>query len=222
MSVIQTIKENKIVAVIRKANEVNILPILSALYKGGVRVVEITAETPRVTNLIEKAAIHFQGKIAIGAGTVLDPETARAVIMAGAQFIVSPTLNLETIKLSNRYGIDNIPGALTPTEILTAFENGASMVKVFPAGVLGPDYIKNIQGPLPQIPLMATGGITIDNVKTYLEKGSAAVGIGSNLVNAPTLQTDEDYEKLALEAKRFTEIVHGCHSFKEINHKKGE
>lgn len=203
MTLLQEISEHKVVAIIRKADEDNIVPILQALYQGGIKAVEITAETPRITKLIEKAGDAFRGRIRIGAGTVLDPETARSVIMAGAEFIVSPTLNVETLKVTNRYGIVNIPGALTPTEILTAFEHGADMVKVFPAGAFGPDYIKNIHGPLPHIPVMATGGVTLDNMQAYIEKGSTAVGIGSNLVNVSKLKSEEDYRALTKEAERF-------------------
>ncbi|WP_163538944.1 bifunctional 4-hydroxy-2-oxoglutarate aldolase/2-dehydro-3-deoxy-phosphogluconate aldolase [Gracilibacillus sp. YIM 98692] len=203
MSLIQTISEHKVVAIIRKADENNIIPILKALDEGGVKAVEITAETPRITNLIEKAVAEYGGKIGIGAGTVLDPETARAVIMAGAEFIVSPTLNTETLKLTNRYGVLNIPGALTPTEIVTAYEHGAGMVKVFPADAFGPKYMKNVHGPLPHIPLMATGGVTLDNMNEFIAHGSKAVGIGSNLVNVSKLHTREDYDNLALQASRF-------------------
>lgn len=207
MSILKLIKENKIVAVIRKANEENIIPILESLYEGGVRAVEITAETPQVNKVIETAVQAFDEKIAIGAGTVLDPETARTAIIAGAKFIVSPTLNPETIKLTNRYGILNISGAMTPTEILSAFESGAGMVKVFPADLLGPNYVKHIHGPLPQIPIMVTGGITLENMEEYIEKGSEALGIGSNLVNVAKLHRQEDYNKLVIEARRFTEKV---------------
>ncbi|WP_249869105.1 bifunctional 4-hydroxy-2-oxoglutarate aldolase/2-dehydro-3-deoxy-phosphogluconate aldolase [Oceanobacillus saliphilus] len=203
MSHIQTIEKHKIVAVIRKADEDNVIPIIQALYDGGVKVVEITAETPRITTLIEKSVEMFTGRVLIGAGTVLDPETARAVIMAGADFIVSPSLNTETIKLANRYGILTISGALTPTEILTAYENGAGMVKVFPADAFGPNYIKNVHGPLPHIPLMATGGVTLDNINEFISKGSKVVGIGSNLVNTSKLNTQEDYDKLTTEAGRY-------------------
>ena len=207
MSLIQTISEHKVVAIIRKADETNISSILEALYQGGIKAVEITAETPHVTRLIEKAVTEFDGKIAIGAGTVLDPETARAVIMAGAEFIVSPTLNPETIKLANRYGILTISGALTPTEIVTAYEHGAGMVKVFPADAFGPNYIKNIHGPLPHIPVMVTGGVTLDNINEFIRSGSKAVGIGSNLVNVSKLQTKEDYDNLAIEAGRFVKGI---------------
>lgn len=205
MTIIETIKKNKIVAVIRKADEQNIVPILDALSQGGINAVEITAETPNVTGIIEKAVTKLGDKVAIGAGTVLDPETARAVIMAGAAFIVSPTLNINTLKLTNRYGILNIPGVLSPTEIVTAYEHGAKMVKIFPADAFGPNYVKNILGPLPHVQAMVTGGITLDNMNEFLSKGSVAVGIGSNLVNAKQLQTAEDYQQLTKRAVQYVE-----------------
>ncbi|MFD1606906.1 bifunctional 4-hydroxy-2-oxoglutarate aldolase/2-dehydro-3-deoxy-phosphogluconate aldolase [Oceanobacillus luteolus] len=207
MSIEQQIQQEKVVSVIRKANEENIVPILEALHEGGINSVEITAETPRVLHIIETAVKHVGDRMNIGAGTVLDTETARAVIMAGASFIVSPTLNTETLKLTNRYGILNIPGVLTPTEIVTAYEHGAKMVKIFPAETFGPNYVKNILGPLPHVKAMVTGGITLDNMTEYLAKGSAAVGIGSNLVNAGKLNTKEDYEKLTAVAKQYTDKV---------------
>lgn len=203
MTIIETIKKNKIIAVIRKAEEKNIVPILEALSQGGINAVEITAETPNVTGIIEKAVTNLGDKVAIGAGTVLDPETARAVIMAGAAFIVSPTLNINTLKLTNRYGILNIPGVLSPTEIVTAYEHGAKMVKIFPADAFGPNYVKNILGPLPHVQAMVTGGITLDNMNEFLSKGSVAVGIGSNLVNAKQLQTAEDYQQLTKRAVQY-------------------
>ncbi|MCR1834563.1 bifunctional 4-hydroxy-2-oxoglutarate aldolase/2-dehydro-3-deoxy-phosphogluconate aldolase [Oceanobacillus caeni] len=204
MSIIDEIKKNKIVAVIRKSNKENIVPILKALSNGGVKSVEITAETPNVGGIIETAVNQIGEEVNIGAGTVLDPETAKTVIMAGAKFIVSPTLNTEMLKLTNSYGILNIPGVMTPSEILTAYENGAQMVKVFPAEILGPNYIKNILGPLPHVQAMVTGGITIENMNEYLAKGSVAVGIGSNLVNASKLKTKEDYNDLTKRANQYT------------------
>lgn len=207
MNLVEQIQQHRIVAVIRKADENNIVPILKALHEGGVQSVEITAETPNVLQVIDTAVKHVGDKINIGAGTVLDPETARSVIMAGAKFIVSPTLNIETLKLTNRYGILNIPGVLTPTEILTAYESGAQMVKIFPADAFGPNYVKNILGPLPHVKAMVTGGITLENINEYLSKGSTAVGIGSNLVNAKQLKTDEDYFHLIQTARQYAEKV---------------
>ncbi|WP_156855220.1 bifunctional 4-hydroxy-2-oxoglutarate aldolase/2-dehydro-3-deoxy-phosphogluconate aldolase [Oceanobacillus sp. AG] len=207
MNLIEQIQQSKIVAVIRNADENNIVPILNALHEGGVQSVEITAETPNVLQVIDTAVKHVGDKINIGAGTVLDLETARSVIMAGAKFIVSPTLNIETLKLTNRYGILNIPGVLTPTEIVTAYESGAQMVKIFPANAFGPNYVKNILGPLPHVKAMVTGGITLENINEYLSKGSIAVGIGSNLVNAKQLKKAEDYEHLIQTARKYVEKI---------------
>lgn len=203
MSLLDDIKRNKIVAVIRKADEQNIVPILEALVAGGITSVEITAETPNVERVIEKAVKNMGDQINIGAGTVLDAETARQVIMSGATFIVSPTLNTDTLVLTNRYNVLNIPGVLTPTEILTAYEHGAQMVKVFPADAFGPNYIKNILGPLPYVQAMVTGGITLDNMNDYLSQGCMAVGIGSHLINVKELNTAEDYERLTETAKQY-------------------
>ncbi|MBW8348596.1 bifunctional 4-hydroxy-2-oxoglutarate aldolase/2-dehydro-3-deoxy-phosphogluconate aldolase [Bacillus sp. IITD106] len=206
MSVLVELQRSGLVAVVREANLENIVPICEALYEGGIYALEITAETPKVTALIEKAAEEVGDKILVGAGTVLDPETARAVIAAGAKFVVSPTLNIDTIKTVKRYGITSIPGALTPTEILTAYEHGADMIKVFPANVFGPSYVKSIHGPLPQIPLMVTGGITHQNIEDYVKSGAAAIGIGSNLVNPKKLKTEADFEELVQQAKKYRVI----------------
>lgn len=203
MNILEQIKQHKIVAVIRHADEQNIVPILNALAAGGVFAVEITAETPNVQRIIGVAVKEGPNDMIIGAGTVLDPETARTIIMAGAQFIVSPTLNVETLKLTNRYHIETIPGVLTPTEIQTAYEHGANMVKIFPADTFGPGYIKNIRGPLPHVEAMVTGGINLDNMNEYLANGSAAVGIGSNLVNAKALTNAGAYTELTERARAF-------------------
>src|SRR5690625_2550166 len=204
VAVIKKIKETPIVPVIRGANESNIIEIVEALRLGGINTIELTAETPRITTLIEKVALKYGEEVIVGAGTVLDAETARAVIMAGAQFIVTPSLNTDVIKMSNRYGILNVIGALTPTEIIIAYENGADMIKVFPADVFGAKYIKSIHGPFPHIPIMATGGIDLNNMIDYFEHGCEVVGLGSNLVNAKNLKTKEDYSQLT---KRATDYV---------------
>ncbi|WP_188206782.1 bifunctional 4-hydroxy-2-oxoglutarate aldolase/2-dehydro-3-deoxy-phosphogluconate aldolase [Alkalibacillus aidingensis] len=200
---INDLKQHPIVAVIRHSNPDNIVPIVRSLVAGGIHSIELTAETKGITRIIEKVSDEFSTDVLIGAGTVLDPETAKEVISAGAEFVVSPTLNPETIKMTKRYGKLSVPGALTPTEILTAYEHGADVVKVFPANTFGPSYIKNIHGPLPQIPLMVTGGVTLDNMKEYFAKGSLAVGIGSNLVDPRQLKSEEDYQKLTETAKLF-------------------
>lgn len=203
MNVVEEIKSNGVVAVIRGATEENINEIGSALLAGGLKVIEVTAETPNIVAILEKVSKEYGEEMLIGAGTVLDPETARMMLLAGARFIVSPTLNIETIKMTKRYGAISIPGALTPTEILTAYENGADVVKVFPGNAFGPNYIKNIHGPLPHIPLMITGGIDTANMADYFLSGAVAVGIGSNLVNSKKLKTSEDYTELVKETENY-------------------
>ncbi|MYL69856.1 bifunctional 4-hydroxy-2-oxoglutarate aldolase/2-dehydro-3-deoxy-phosphogluconate aldolase [Halobacillus litoralis] len=196
MNRLARIQQARIVPVIRKADEANILCITEALVDGGIKAIEITAETPKAAELISKASEQVQGRALIGAGTVLDSQTAKHMIEAGADFIVAPTLNVETIQLSNRYGVPCIPGVFTPTEIQTALDAGAQMVKLFPAGILGPDYIKNVHGPLPQASIMATGGIHLDNMMDYFKKGAEVVGIGSQLVKPEALKTEADYSAL--------------------------
>lgn len=212
MNVVDFIKKHPIVAVIRNATPEKIIPIASALSKGGVKVLEVTAETPKVMQMIEKVTVELGDQVLVGAGTVLDPETAKAAIAAGSKFIVSPTLNVETIKMTKRYGVISIPGALTPTEMLTAYEHGADIIKVFPVNAFGPDYIKNIHGPLPQIPLMVTGGINLDNVHSYLGSGALAVGVGSNLVNPKSIKSQEDYQVLTKNALEYTQKINQHYS----------
>jgi len=205
MSILNQLKESGIFAVVRNSTVDNIVPICESLVEGGINCIEITAETPNIAAIIEKAVNEVGDKILIGAGTVLDPETARSVISAGAQFIVSPTLNLETIKVTKRYGVVSIPGAFTPTEILTAYEHGADMIKVFPANVVGPSYVKNIHGPMPGIPIVLTGGINLDNLEEYVTSGAVGVGLGSNLVNPSKLNSEEDYKALIEQARRYAD-----------------
>jgi len=207
MELINQIKENGVVAIIRGAKPENILPIAEALYKGGVKTLEITVETPKVLSLIEKVSEEFGDDLIVGAGTVLDPETARAAIMAGAKFIFSPTVDEETIKLTKRYGVISIPGALTPTEILKAYESGADVIKVFPANVFGPKYLKDVHGPLPHIPLMPTGGIDLDNIGEYMNYGGVAAGIGSSLVNTKEEMDEAYFEDLTKKASQFVDAV---------------
>ncbi|CAM3553324.1 bifunctional 4-hydroxy-2-oxoglutarate aldolase/2-dehydro-3-deoxy-phosphogluconate aldolase [Cytobacillus oceanisediminis] len=207
MNRLEELKKRKIVAVIRGAQPDQILPIAHALQAGGVSTFEITVETPKVCTLIEKVKEEFGNEVIVGAGTVLDPETARAVIMSGAEFIFSPTVNAETIKMAKRYGVLSIPGALTPTEILTAYEHGGDIIKVFPANVMGVPYFKNLQGPLPHIPLMPTGGISAENIQDYLKAGAIAAGVGGSLVNAKNLNSNEDYLNLTEKAKQFSALA---------------
>lgn len=189
---VEEIKRRAVVAVIRGASLESIIPIGKALKEGGVTALEITMETPKALAIIEKAADVFGDELLVGAGTVLDAVTARAAIMAGSRFIFSPTANIETIRITKRYGVISVPGAFTPTEILNAYEHGADVIKVFPAGCVGPGYFKNIAGPLPQIPLMPTGGINLENAKEYMKVGAVAVGVGTSLVD-PKRELSETY-----------------------------
>lgn len=208
MEVLQSIYKNKLVAIIRGANKYNIIPIVKSLMAGGINVFEITSETPNVLSLIEKVRSEFSNdNITVGAGTVLDPETARATILSGAQFIFSPTVNVKTIQMAKRYGVVSIPGAMTPTEILTAYEHGADIIKIFPAGVLGPEYFKDIAGPLSHIPLMPTGGVKLDNIQAYFENGAVAVGLGSSLVNSKRDIDDLTLHNMTEKALQFREKI---------------
>lgn len=204
------IKNRSVVAVIRGATLESIIPMANALKEGGVTALEITMETPKALAIIEKAADEFGDELLVGAGTVLDPETARAAIMAGSKFIFSPTVNPETIRMTKRYGIISVPGAFTPTEILHAFEHGADVIKVFPAGTVGPGYFKNIAGPLPHIPLMPTGGINLQNAKDYIRSGAVAVGVGTSLVDPSRAITNEYLVEVTQNAKKLMEEIQGA------------
>jgi 2-dehydro-3-deoxyphosphogluconate aldolase/(4S)-4-hydroxy-2-oxoglutarate aldolase len=204
---VEEIKKRSVVAVLRGATVDSIGPIAEALKEGGVTALEITMETPKAARIIEKAADLFGDELLIGAGTVLDAETARAAIMAGARFIFSPTVNPETIRMTKRYGVISVPGAFTPTEILHAYENGADLVKVFPAASVGPAYFKNIAGPLPHIPLMPTGGINLVNAIDYIRAGAVAVGIGSSLIDANRDLTDLYLQEVTRSAKKLMEEI---------------
>jgi 2-dehydro-3-deoxyphosphogluconate aldolase / (4S)-4-hydroxy-2-oxoglutarate aldolase len=211
MDVLSTIKQEKMVAIIRGSQPGDALAISKALYKGGVRAIEITLNSPGALTSIEIIRSELGDDLAVGAGTVLDPESARSALLAGAQFILSPSLNTETIKMTKRYGAVSIPGAFTPTEILQAYEEGGDIIKVFPASSLGPDYVKDVHGPLPQIPLLPTGGIDLSNIADYIAKGAAGVGLGSSLVNTKESVTDAYLQKLTETARQFKAKVESVH-----------
>jgi len=198
--------EHQLVSIIRGARPDDLLPIVQALHAGGIRSVEVTINSPKALAGIERLADTLGDEMMIGAGTVLDPETARAALLAGARFIISPTLNRRTIQLTKRYGAVSIPGAFTPTEILTAYEHGADIVKVFPAS-LGPTYFKDVKGPLPHIPLMPTGGVKLDNIRAFQQAGAAAYGLGSALVDTSTPATDEYLRQLTSKAQQFVQAL---------------
>ncbi|MFJ6412225.1 bifunctional 4-hydroxy-2-oxoglutarate aldolase/2-dehydro-3-deoxy-phosphogluconate aldolase [Terribacillus saccharophilus] len=211
MDVLSTIKEDKLIAIIRGSEPEDALQIARALYAGGVRAIEITLNSPNALVSIEKVSKELGDKIVVGAGTVLDPESARSALIAGAQFILSPSLNADTIKMTKRYGAISIPGAFTPTEILSAYEEGGDIIKVFPATSLGPDFVKDIHGPLPHIPLLPTGGVDLSNIAEYIQKGAAGVGLGSSLVNSKESVTEEFLIRLTNTAREFKSKVESVH-----------
>lgn len=208
MSVLQQILENKIVAIIRGAHPDDVLKIVNALYDGGVKVMEITLNSPRALAVIEALTHQIGDKVLVGAGTVLDAATARAALLAGAKFIISPTLDIDTIKMTRRYGAVSIPGAFTPTEILAAYVNGGDIIKVFPASS-GAGYFKDMHGPLPHIPLMPTGGVTLENIRQFQKAGAVAFGIGSALVDAKQEVTEAWLQQLTGKAGNFVQAVRG-------------
>ena len=203
MNPLAHILEHKVVAIVRGANPPDLLRIAEALHAGGVRLMEVTLNSPGALASIEEISRAMDGKLLVGAGTVLDPETARAALLAGAKYIISPTLNKKTIRMAKRYGAVSIPGAYTATEILQAYECGGDIIKVFPASAGGPGYFKDIAGPLPFIPLMPTGGVSLDNIKVFAAAGAAAFGLGSALVDTSRPVTDEYLAQLTARARQF-------------------
>ncbi|GGE30351.1 2-dehydro-3-deoxy-phosphogluconate aldolase [Pullulanibacillus camelliae] len=200
---LQFIYKQKLVAVIRGIEGSEVLSVAQALKEGGINVLEVAADTPGILSIIEALNEAFGDEMIVGAGTVLDAETARATILAGAKFIFSPTVNSRTIKMTKRYDVVSIPGALTPTEILKAYEAGADIIKVFPANIMGPKYIKDIHAPLPHIPLMPTGGVDLNNINEYFKNGAVAAGLGSALVNARKLMNPSALKDLKTKALQF-------------------
>ena len=204
MTVIKEIREAGVVAVIRADTKEKGKKLINAVLKGGIRVIEITMTVPGSIELIRDIAETYKGKAVIGAGTVLDQETARVCILAGAEFIVSPALNAETIKLCNRYDIPAIPGVMTVSEAVEALTYGAKVIKIFPAGLYGPAVIKSFKGPLPQASFMPTGGVTIENAKEWIQAGAVAIGTGSDLTRGA--QTG-NYARVKETAARFVQEV---------------
>ncbi|WP_243661140.1 bifunctional 2-keto-4-hydroxyglutarate aldolase/2-keto-3-deoxy-6-phosphogluconate aldolase [Miniphocaeibacter halophilus] len=179
--VIQRIEKVGVVAVIRATSTEEAKRISLACMAGGIDAIEITYTVPGATKVIEELTNEFGDDLLVGAGTVLDSETARTAILAGAKYIVSPAFDLESAKLCNRYQIPYMPGCMTLTEMIKAMEAGADVIKVFPGSAFGPDFVKAVKGPLPQAVLMPTGGVSIDNVDKWIKNGCIAVGVGGNL-----------------------------------------
>jgi len=205
MTPLSQILQHKIVAILRGMNPKDVVNIASALHEGGIKIIEVTLNSDEALSLIEKLSAAFQNRMLVGAGTVLTVMDARNAVAAGASFLISPTLDLEVIKAAKDNAVISIPGAYTPTEVFTAWKNGADIIKVFPAP--GPDYIKNILAPLNQIPIMPTGGIDTQNIAAYKNAGASAYGIGSSLVNNKEEVNELYLQNLIAKAKRFVEAI---------------
>lgn len=193
-----------VVAIVRKVGAEHIANLAAALVEGGVRAVEVTLNTPGALSMIE--ALAKDTRLIVGAGTVLDPESVRLATLAGARLIVTPNLNPEVIRASRRYGALVMPGAMTPTEILQAWETGADAVKVFPASTVGPRHFKEVKAPLDQVRLMATGGVTPENAAEFIKAGADLLGLGSALVNPQELES-RNYAAVAERARRLVTAV---------------
>jgi 2-dehydro-3-deoxyphosphogluconate aldolase/(4S)-4-hydroxy-2-oxoglutarate aldolase len=203
---LKRILDGGIVAVVRADSGDQLVSVVRALAEGGVTAAEITFTVPGAIDVIGRVRRELGDSIVLGAGTVLDPETARAALLAGAEYLVAPTLNLDVIRLARRYDKVIMPGAFTPTEVLTAWEAGADVVKIFPADVGGPAYLKAIHGPLPQVRLMPTGGVDLDTAEVFLRAGACCLGVGSALVDAKTVKAG-DFERIRTLATRYAAIV---------------
>ncbi len=205
--VVSAILDIGIVPIVRTNSAESAIKSIEAIYRGGIRSAEITMTVPGAIKALEKLADAFGDKMVLGAGTVLDPETARACILAGAEFLVTPALKIATIEMAKRYSKVICPGALTPTEIQTAWEAGADFVKVFPCGnVGGAKYIKALKAPFPHIEMIPTGGVNLETVGEFLKAGAAAVAVGGELIDAKTIQ-DGHYDVFEERARKYLGAV---------------
>lgn len=207
-----------IVAIIRANSANELIDAAAAIHEGGVSVIEVTMTTPNALQVISDVSSAYGDSVLVGAGSVLDAETARAVMLAGAEFIVSPVTKADVIEICNRYSKVVIPGAFTPTEILAAWEAGADYVKVFPSSGVGASYIKDVKAPLPHIPLVPTGGINAENAAEFIAAGATALGVGSSLVNNQLIESGqfgsltERAKKLSAEVQRARSGISGLKS----------
>jgi 2-dehydro-3-deoxyphosphogluconate aldolase/(4S)-4-hydroxy-2-oxoglutarate aldolase len=202
----QRLLSSGIVGIIRAPDGKQLVDVARALVAGGIDVLEVTFTVPQAHKVLEQVADALGDKVLLGAGTVLDPETCRTAILAGAEFIVSPGTNLDVIGMCKRYSKLALPGALTPTEVITAWQAGADFVKVFPCDVLGPAHIRALRGPLPQVPMIPTGGVTLETAADFLKAGACALGVGSALVDAKTVAA-RDFGRIETLSKQYVEIV---------------
>jgi|GEM_PF-10160 2-dehydro-3-deoxyphosphogluconate aldolase/(4S)-4-hydroxy-2-oxoglutarate aldolase len=195
-----------IVAIIRASSGDQLVNVARALYEGGIDIIEVTFTTPGVVEVISAVRKELGNKVLLGAGTVLDPETARIALLAGAEFIVSPCVNLDVIKLAHRYDKLVMPGAYTPTEIVTAWEAGADVVKLFPADIGGAAYLKALKGPLPQVRIMPTGGVNQQTLREFIKAGASSVGLGSQLVEKDAVERG-DFARIRQLATEYVQLI---------------
>ncbi len=203
---LQRVLDCGIVAVVRAPDPAGLVEVVRALADGGVTVAEVTFTVPGAADVIREARRQLGDRVLLGAGTVLDPETARVALLAGAEFVVAPAVNPDVIRLCRRYDKLVMPGAFTPTEVLAAWEAGADVVKVFPADVLGPAFFKAMRGPLPQVRLMPTGGVDLATADEFLRAGACCLGVGSQLVD-PKAVAARHFGKITELARKYTEVV---------------
>ncbi|MDN4069060.1 bifunctional 4-hydroxy-2-oxoglutarate aldolase/2-dehydro-3-deoxy-phosphogluconate aldolase [Paenibacillus vini] len=204
---LRLLKDSGVVAVVRRPPYEKAVRITDALVAGGVKALEITVDSDRAFELISLLNERYGEEVLVGAGTVLDAETAEKAIEAGAQFIFSPILDEETIKVTNRHDVISIPGVMTPTEIVKGYRLGADLLKIFPGSSLGVNYIKELSAPLGHIPMMPTGGVTLDNVAQFIRAGAVAVGLGSSLLDKKAME-EERYVDITKRAEQFIQAIH--------------
>ena len=204
--VVEAVERAGIVAIIRMKDPAKVRAVFDAIAEGGVRTIEVTMSVPGAVEVIRQLAQGLPDGCILGAGTVLDADTAERVIDAGAAFVVSPVLRREVIAACHAHDAAVMPGCFSPTEILDAWEAGADIVKVFPATALGPGYLKDVRGPLPQIKLMPTGGVTLDNAGDWIRAGAVAVGVGTALLDTAAIAAG-DYRQLRTNAERIVASV---------------
>jgi 2-dehydro-3-deoxyphosphogluconate aldolase/(4S)-4-hydroxy-2-oxoglutarate aldolase len=203
---LQRVLDSGIVAILRAPSSEQLINVARALFEGGIDVIEVTFTVPDALEVLAAVKKEMGSRVLLGAGTVLDPETARAALLAGAEFIVAPVVNLDVIRLCKRYDKPVMPGAFTPTEILTAWEAGADLIKVFPSDSVGPGYIKALRGPFPQIRLMPTGGVNLQTLPDFVKAGACAVGVGSSLVE-PQAVRDGNMDRLRDLAAQYMHVL---------------
>lgn len=204
---LQQLKDSGVIAVVRRPPFDKVVPITDALVAGGVKALEITVDTDSVFELITLLKDRYRDDVLVGAGTVLNAEVALTAIEAGADFIFSPILDEETIKVTIRNNCISIPGVMTPTEIVKGYQYGADMLKIFPGSSLGVNYIKELSAPLGHIPMMPTGGVTLENVGQFIKAGAVAVGLGGSLIDKKAVE-EERYDELTARAQQFIKEIH--------------